>query len=94
MTQEVLKQALEALEYAVMSAGGETGCDHHKNICFCLENKAITALRTAISQPDCRGCKRFVYCENRFDDEPLYENCTNGDRFVALPIVKLYKVAP
>jgi hypothetical protein len=49
---ETLKLALEALEYQLMQAGGETGCDHEIGICFCLETKAITAIKEALAQPE------------------------------------------
>ena len=53
-----MQQALEALHYAVMASGGETGCNHEFNICFCKENNAITALREALAEPDLNlNCK-------------------------------------
>jgi hypothetical protein len=79
MTIEVMKSALEALES--------------------IENPvevtdAITALRQAISQPDCRGCRDHLtgICLRERFDEPT--DCTNGDKFQALAPVRLYKVTP
>jgi len=52
ITKELLIQAHDALQHAVMSSGGETGCDHELSICFCKELDAITALQAAIDQPE------------------------------------------
>ena len=93
MTIEVMKQAADALEkitrhfgirrlYASNLKDTEVRGEAHK---------AITALRQAISQPDCRWCEWVMVDEN----DALYcdvGGCTNGDKFQALAPVRLYKV--
>jgi hypothetical protein len=78
MTIEVMKQALQSLlELAYCDSGEEYG--HYYEI-------VETALRQAISQPDCRGCAQL------HSDELCQLGCTNGDKFQALAPVRLYKV--
>jgi len=45
-----MKQALDALIRQMYYAGGETGCDHQKGICFCQENDAIAAIRLELAK--------------------------------------------
>lgn len=51
--REAAQKALEALEWAVEQGGGPA-CEHESGgaVCFCVENKAITALRAALAQQD------------------------------------------
>ena len=81
MTTEVLKQALEALEM-IEEYGAPTLLSGVK------VRDSAAALRTAISQPDCRGCE-LIFVRGDGCHQP---DCTNGDKFQALPKVVLYKV--
>lgn len=57
------------------------------------ERRIIRAALDAPAKPvECRGCKRIGFCGNRFDNEPRYENCTDFDKFQALPPIVLTKV--
>ena len=78
MTIEVMKQALKSLS-ELPNCDSVEDYGHHYEI-------VETALRQAISQPDCRNCR---HCVNGCI---LDEGCTNGDKFQALPKVMLYKV--
>lgn len=51
MSKEAMKLALEALEGSVEQGGGPE-CEHESGgaVCFCKENKAITALREALAE--------------------------------------------
>lgn len=60
----LLIQARDALQYAVMSSGGETGCDHEWQICFCKENAAIAALTAFIDAPEPEPAAWIVEFEN------------------------------
>ena len=81
MTTAVLKQALEALE-------GLFSGKRNDNRAYEL-SAAIAALRHEISQPDCRGCRWYIPVDGSSCWHP---ECTNGDKFQALPKVVLYKV--
>ena len=82
MTIEVMKQAVDALEKSIDNFPANA---QHQN--------AITSLRQAISQPDCRGCKNLETVEGDDDWEHYCAHpCTNGDKFQAMPKVVLYKV--
>ena len=52
-TKEVLRLALEALEWSVEQGGGPE-CEHESGgaVCFCKENKAITAIQSALAEPE------------------------------------------
>ena len=83
MTIEVMKQACEAAEHIYGTHWMYwDGADQD------IAQKSITALRQAISQPDCRGCAQL------HSDELCQLGCTNGDKFVPMPKVMLYKVTP
>ena len=89
MTIEVMKLAVDALES--VADGAENPME---------TRAAITALRQAISQPDCRGCEHFFTTDELGEDDDveggcyLMGLCTNGDKFQALAPVRLYKVTP
>ena len=51
MTRALLEQARAALVKGMMAAGGETGCDHHLEICFCEEQAAIDAITNHLAKP-------------------------------------------
>jgi hypothetical protein len=85
MTIEVMKQTLEALEQITSPL--------HVSEAIRI-GTAQAALRQAISQPDCRGCEHSL---RSVSGKTLIKNvqcddCTNGDKFQALPKVVLYKV--
>ncbi len=90
MTIEVMKQALEAL-YGLFESGGVAVWRLGGSA---APRDAITALRQAISQPDCRGCEyalRTASVRIRVLDLEC-DYCTIGDKFQAMPKVMLYKV--
>jgi hypothetical protein len=86
-TDKLALAALERVDYFI-------DCEHPA---MQGVKSAITALRQAISQPDCRGClhARHGYTSERefvIEDVPLCKDCTNGDKFQPMEPVRLYKV--
>ena len=92
MNQAVLKQALEALQ----TARKEMRDWHFEHPAIKEIDASITALRTAIRLADCRECANYIVqsgegaCALPTIITPA--SCTNGDKFVALSKVVLYKV--
>jgi hypothetical protein len=82
MTIEVMKQAVDALES--VAEGAENPME---------TRAAITALRQAISQPDCTNCYAFHANFGECDYEKAYP-CINGNKFDPMPKVLLYMVTP
>jgi hypothetical protein len=79
MTIEVMKQALEALEF--WESHGYT----------LKGSAAIDSLRIAISQPDCTNCYAFHADFGECDYGKAYP-CINGNKLDPMPKVMLYKV--
>ena len=107
MTIETLKQARDAvhvLERQVQSlrAQGDRHSspgDPYGGLIFHEEadslEEVITALRQAISQPNCRGCLDYL-SEDDFGPEQCacVHSCINGNKYQALPVIRLYKATP
>ena len=76
LPREVVQQALRKLEQTNLTA-------------------VAAALRAALDAPakqPCQMCEHFGFCSSRFDDEPNFKNCTDFDKFQALPPISLTRV--